>query len=225
MRGPSGFDTAFGAKICPFVDEECVVAAPLDALRAGASSNADVLVGTNREEMNLYFVPTGLRKAITAALAKTMLSTSMPQAQQVLAAYGLSEAGENAGGVFTDAMNDLMFRAGVRQLALAHRGTSHVYEFTWRSPACDGELGACHGLELPFVFKNLATCTGARGIAGENPPETLSESINKLWVSFATSCSFPWPTFSESRRAVYDLATGIWSSEPALIAEAFLPWP
>ena len=40
--------------------------------------------------------------------------------------------------------------------------------FTWESPAIRGALGACHALELPFVFGTLhfarlcgATCVGA----------------------------------------------------------------
>ena len=42
-------------------------------------------------------------------------------------------------------MTDLVFRWPARQFAAAHRGRTHLYEFGWRSPACNGELGACHG--------------------------------------------------------------------------------
>lgn len=30
-----------------------------------------------------------------------------------------------------------------------------VHEFTWPSPAIQGSLGACHALDVPFVFDNL----------------------------------------------------------------------
>jgi carboxylesterase type B len=30
-----------------------------------------------------------------------------------------------------------------------------------RYPSCEGELGACHAIELPFVFKTLDTARGS----------------------------------------------------------------
>ena len=30
-----------------------------------------------------------------------------------------------------------------------------MYEFAWRSPQFGGRLGACHALEIPFVFDTL----------------------------------------------------------------------
>jgi para-nitrobenzyl esterase len=55
-----------------------------------------------------------------------------------------------------------------------------MYEFDWRSPACDGELGACHGIEMPFVFKTLPSCTGAQGLAGMAPPQPLADRMHDL---------------------------------------------
>ena len=223
LRGSGGLDPTFGVKICPSIDDECVVASPLDALRAGAASDVDVLVGTNRDEMNLYFVPTGVRQALTGALAIATLSASHSQAKEVLAAYGLTGEERLAGEMFSEAMGDLMFRAAARKLAVAHNGSTHMYEFDWRSPACDGQLGACHGLELPFVFKTLPVCTGLTGLAGEDPPEQLANSIHDLWVGFARDGSLPWPEFTQENRAVFELAKGEWKVEDPLPAEAFLP--
>ncbi len=222
LRGPGGLDPTFGVKVCPSIDEECVLASPLEALQSGAASDVDVLVGTNRDEMNLYFVPTGVRQTLTGAIAIAMLSASHAQAKEVLAAYGLSDEEQSAGEKFSEAMGDLMFRAAARKLALAHCGSTHMYEFDWRSPACNGELGACHGLELPFVFKTLAACTGATGIAGEDPPEELAQSIHDLWVGFAKDGSLPWAEFNRENRTVYHLGKGASIDEAPLRAEAFL---
>ena len=98
-----------------------------------------------------------------------------------------------------------------------------MYEFDWRSPACSGELGACHGLELPFVFKTLPSCTGPAGLAGEDPPVQLAQSIHDLWVGFAKDGSLPWEEFNRQNRAVYQLAKGASIDEAPLRAEAFLP--
>ena len=223
LRGPDGLDPTFGVKICPSIDDGCVLASPLETLRYGAANDVDVLVGTNRDEMNLYFVPTGVRQAITGAMAVATLSASHAQAKEVLAAYGLTHDDPSAGEKFSEAIGDLMFRAPARKLALAHVGSTHMYEFDWRSPACSGELGACHGLELPFVFKTLPSCTGPTGLAGEDPPVQLAQSIHDLWIGFAKDGSLPWEEFNRQNRAVYQLAKGASIDEAPLRAESFLP--
>ena len=98
-----------------------------------------------------------------------------------------------------------------------------MYEFDWRSPALDGELGACHGLELPFVFKTVAKATGENGILGENPPPDLADRVHRLWVQFATDGTLPWPEFDKQRRNVHLLSAGTTISEPPMLAAAFLP--
>jgi para-nitrobenzyl esterase len=100
---------------------------------------------------------------------------------------------------------------------------THMYEFDWRSPACDGELGACHGIELPFVFDTLATATGQRGLAGEAPPQELATRVHKLWVDFATDGRLPWGAFTAETRLVYSLEKGAAFNEPVMPAAAFLP--
>src|SRR3546814_8956007 len=78
-----------------------------------------------------------------------------------------------------------------RQYAAAHQGKTWLYEFDWRSPACDGELGACHGIEMPFVFKTLPTVSGPRGLAGMGPPrseEHTSELQSLMRISYAVFC-------------------------------------
>jgi para-nitrobenzyl esterase len=97
-----------------------------------------------------------------------------------------------------------------------------MYEFDWRSPACGGELGACHGIELPFVFKTLASATGPKGLAGEAPPQELAERAHAIWVGFARDGSLPWAEFGGDRQ-VWQLERGAAISEPVMPAAAFVP--
>lgn len=109
-----------------------------------------------------------------------------------------------------------------RRFAAAHRGRTHVYDFGWRSTAYDGALGACHAIELPFVFNTLATVAGPRGLAGENPPQALADHMNQLWIAFATSGTVPWAEYSAENRRVYHPETGETSAELPMPAEHFL---
>jgi para-nitrobenzyl esterase len=98
-----------------------------------------------------------------------------------------------------------------------------MYELDWRSPAFSGELGAAHGMELPFVFDTLACARGREGLAGEAPPQELADRVHALWVRFATDGTLPWAEFDAETRQVYQLARGDAVHEPVMPAAAFLP--
>ena len=222
LRDDEGHEPVFGiSRFIPVFGDDVLPQKPLDALNQGTGKDVDLLIGTNAEEMNLYFVPTKVRAYVPGFIAKWLLGKSHPKSKQVLQTYGLGI--KKAGHAMTDAMSDLVFRWPARRFAEEHQGHTHVYEFDWRSPACGGELGACHAIELPFVFKTLETATGPRGFAGEDPPQALADRIHQLWVDFATDGSLPWPEFDAKNRNVHLLATDETIHEPVMPAAALLP--
>ena len=224
LREADGRDPSLGlSRFLPVVGDEVLPIAPLAALAQGVGADKPLLIGTNREEMNLYYVPTGVRAAIDERTAEAMLARVQPRAGELLAAFGAGEPGAHAGDVLTRAMHDTVFRWPARRFAEAHNGRSLVYEFDWRSPALDGELGACHGLEVPFVFQTLDTCTGVDGLAGEAPPRDLSDRMHRIWVDFITSGVEPWPVYTSDDRRVYSLTRGEAVTEPPSPAAPLLP--
>jgi para-nitrobenzyl esterase len=222
LRDARGFEPVYGiSRFIPVWGDDVLPTKPLDALRAGAGREVEVLIGSNAEEMNLYFVPTNMRDKIPGLLAWWLLSRSQPNARAALKAYGLGTKGVKPGAAMTRAMSDLVFRWPARQYASAHQGRTWVYELDWRSPACGGELGACHGMELPFVFKTLDVATGPEGLVGEAPPAELAERTHALWTGFARDGSLPWPKYNGDR-LVYQLARGEVIREPDMPAARFL---
>lgn len=223
LRGADGREPVFGiSRFIPVHGDDVLPVAPLAALREGAGSEVELLIGSNREEMNLYLVPSGVRDKVGRLLAWLVLRKSQPRAWAVLKAYGMGR-GKSAGQALTDAMTDLVFRWPARRFAEEHRGRTHVYESEWRSPRFDGGLGASHGMELPFVFDALAVATGEDGLCGTNPPQELATRIHAIWVQFARDGSLPWAPFDRETRTVYSLAAGKAACEPAMPAAAFLP--
>lgn len=223
LRGDDGREPVFGiSRFVPVHGDDVLPLEPIEALMQGAGSDVDLLIGTNAEEMNLYLVPTGVRNKVGKFLAWFVLRKSQPRAWAVLKAYGLGKRG-SAGDVLNRAMSDLVFRWPARRFAEEHRGRTHVYEFDWRSPRYGGELGAAHGMELPFVFDSLATCTGEEGLCGTAPPQDLATRVHKIWVDFARDGSLPWAPFDRNTRIVYRLAAGEAAFEPPMPAAAFLP--
>jgi para-nitrobenzyl esterase len=76
---------------------------------------------------------------------------------------------------------------------------TYMYEFAWRSPQFNGRLGACHALEIAFVFDTLGY--GTEALLGPNPPHRLADTIHAAWVAFATSGDPGWPKYNLQRRA------------------------
>ncbi|HET9429144.1 MAG TPA: carboxylesterase family protein [Allosphingosinicella sp.] len=222
LRDHEGREPVFGtSRFVPVVGNDVLPMNPLEAVRMGAGAEIDLLIGTNAEEMNLYLVPTAMREKLGSLLAWYVLSRSQPSARAVLKAYGRGH--KKPGEALADAMNDLVFRWPARRFAEAHRGRTHFYEFDWRSPAFGGQLGACQGLELPFVFDTLASVTGPDGLVGTDPPQALADRVHRLWVDFATDGSLPWPEYDRESRLVYQLERGEAVHEPVMPAAPFSP--
>jgi para-nitrobenzyl esterase len=206
LREWSGSDPSFGlTRFLPVFGDDVLPEAPVAALARGAGTRCDLLIGTNREEMNLYFVPSGFKRALTFEQAGAVLQAAEPNALKILEAYREVHASASAGEVFTTAMTDLVFRWPARRFAALHRGRTHGYEFGWRSPAFEGELGACHALELPFVFNTLASCSAVDGLVGLMPPQAIADRVHRLWIAFATDGSLPWPVYDEQSRQHFAL--------------------
>lgn len=223
LRDAEGFEPVFGiSRFIPVWGDDVLPEKPIDALRRGAGKEIDVLIGTNSAEMNLYFVPTKVRDKAPRLLLKWLLRKSHPDANGALKAYGWGQ-GPKHGHTFTAAMSDLVFRWPARRFAEEHRGRTFVYDFDWHSPACDGELGAAHGMEVPFVFNTLGVTTGPKGLVGEDPPQDLADRIHQTWVAFATDGTLPWPEFDRDQRNVRLLATDQTIAEAPMPAAAFLP--
>lgn len=105
-------------------------------------------------------------------------------------------------------MSDVLYRQPTNRLLAARAnasGTNFAYFFAWRTPIEGGRLGACHALELPFVFRQLHRIESI-SLAGENPPHGLSEAMSAAWVRFADtgrprSTRLPeWPGYEPDQR-------------------------
>ena len=59
---------------------------------------------------------------------------------------------------------------------------AYVYLFQWQSPVNDGSLGASHGMELPFMFNNIAMARSLTG--GGKEAYELADKISSAWINF-----------------------------------------
>lgn len=132
----------------PVLGDDVLPHHPLTALRAGAGSHVELLIGTTAEEASFWFGPTRLT-ALPRPLARWLLNRVTSNASALFDAYAHLSPRDRGGAVLSRVLTDMAFRWPARQFAESHTGRTHAYQFDWRSPAAHGRLGAAHGLDLP----------------------------------------------------------------------------
>jgi para-nitrobenzyl esterase len=208
LREPDGVDPGFGlGGFLPVIGDDVLPEHPLAAVAAGSAADVDLIVGSNSDgdEPLLRADGGGRRRERRPGAGDDRRG---PPAAGRAAGRGDATPGQ----ALIRVMNELVFHGPTRRLAQAHaaaagRGRTYAYDFAWRSPACGGRLGACHGLELPFVFDTLATATGPDGLLGpartDDPPQALADRMRDAWVAFARRRQPRWPEGSEPYRITH----------------------
>ena len=186
----------------PVIDGNTIPAPPLDRIAAGAAANIDVMVGSNTDEHRLFLALSGALDQITNEVLTGAVAAYGLPVNAALAAYRAAHPGASPGDLFAAIQTDWYWRIPAIRLADAHApsaSATYMYEFAWRSPQFNGLLGACHSLEITFVFDTLGART--EPLLGADPPQQLASAIHAAWVAFATSGDPGWPKYDLKRRA------------------------
>jgi para-nitrobenzyl esterase len=207
----------FGLRFRPVVDGQFLCETPIDAIRRGCSKDVSVLIGTTAEEAKLFM-------AMWPGVANISDDDAARRIGYLISGDGDTERGRAILHAYRDARGsqgeaietfelslaahtDHMFRVPADRLAeaqAAHLRQVFAYRFDWRSPIAKGVLGACHAIELPFVF---GTHRLARAFTGEGPDvDALAKKAGDAWVAFArtgnpSTDALRWPPFDAERRA------------------------
>ncbi|MBN1381256.1 MAG: carboxylesterase/lipase family protein [Deltaproteobacteria bacterium] len=213
-----------------YVDGKTLPEHPLEAIRRGYAKDVELIIGTNRDEAKLYtaLMPSGqnldeggLLKAVAKMLAR--YDQDEAAAARMIDVYRQAREGKlptDPQNILDAMTTDSRFRIPALLLAEAQSQHQHhvfSYLFTYQSPALGGKLGACHGLEVPFVFGKLGE--KQRFIFPGRSPEidTLSNNMLDAWTAFARTGNpshdgLPaWPPFDlvQRRTMIFDLETRI----------------
>jgi len=105
-------------------------------------------------------------------------------------------------------MTDSMFRIpAIRtaELHSHHTRETWMYVFDYESPALEGRLGACHSLDVPFVFGTTGVGELARFCGDTHLVRCLSEIIHDTYVAFGKhgnpeNAMFDWPGYDRIYR-------------------------
>ncbi|WP_217236767.1 carboxylesterase/lipase family protein [Streptomyces sp. AC555_RSS877] len=180
------------------VDGDLVPRDPLEALVDGdVAAGVDLMTGWTRDEYRLWLVPGGLLErvdrlgavALAGAMARCHCGHDVPRGYRAL--HPEAGTAEIVGQMVTDHL----LRRPLHRLADARPGSSYVYEFAW--PSNLPGLGACHALELGFVFDTGELPDSAK-LAGWGTPRELADAMHGAWVRFAAEGDPGWQSWDAS---------------------------
>jgi para-nitrobenzyl esterase len=232
-----------GMLYTPVPDGRTLATEPVHAFAQGWARDVDLLIGTTRDEMRLYHAgwpgDDGTLAAVVAAQLPLEGGARDAACRRLIAGFreARSERGEPLSpcDLFLAIQTELSLRFDAIRIAEAREEgrNTWMYLFSWPSPWREGLVGACHALDLPFVFGNL-DAPGMRAFAGEGEAaERLSGSIMDAWLAFArdgrphSPALGDWPSYGVSERATMELGPecGLRSAprdrERRLLAEVF----
>jgi para-nitrobenzyl esterase len=196
----------------PVIDGELLTEMPIRRMFAGSGANVDILVGTNAEEHRFFLVPSGVIDMINDATLNRVVTAYGLPVEQTLATYRQDRSGASDGDLMAAVITDWFYRIPAIRMAESHitsagAGSTYVYEFGWRSPLFDGRLGACHAVELPFVFDRLVD-SSSEGLVGSGAPQSVADTVHSAWVSFARRGDPGWAHYDLNRRATMRFIEG-----------------
>lgn len=226
-----------GMPLEPVIDGKTLPALPLDAIKDGSADKIPVLVGSTLDEWKLLgTMDQELPKLDEAGLVRRCQRLMPARAiQGLIETYRQALAKRGAvttpAELFTAIQTDRAFRIPAIHLAEVqrrHKQSAYNYLFTWRSPLFGGILGACHALELGFLWG-----TYEENFSGTGPAaDALARNIQDAWLAFAhsgdPSCESlgTWPPYGDYREtmilgeechleeAPYDEERRAWDSVP-----------
>ncbi len=212
---PSRFGASIVASTMPFipvVDGETLPEHPLASIAAGSGRAVPLVIGTNTDEFRTFLVPSGMADLVTEEVMATMAG-AVGAGEEVITTYRANRPGVSPGDLLAALLTDRFFLLPAIAVAEARadgQAATYFYEFAWRHP----QVGAGHGLDVPFVFDNLSA-EGAELVAGPDAPQDVAEDMHAAWTRFARTGDPGWPEFGASRRVrVFDAGGGDIADDP-----------
>ncbi|MBT0568659.1 carboxylesterase/lipase family protein [Williamsia sp. CHRR-6] len=200
----------------PAVDGELVPDYPVETFRRGQAHPIPLLIGTNKDEANLFKLMRSPLIPITGDAIRSMFDRiaverpelSVPPEDEIYAAY--DGVGDKARGLAV--ARDIGFRMPTVWLAEGHSRIApvYLYRFDWATPFFRMvRIGATHATELSYLWGNLKgnKLDPTFMLGGRSTGEAVSARMQRRWLGFATagtpdagSGAPQWPPYETTRR-------------------------
>ena len=195
----------------------------------GAAADVDMITGTNSNEMNYWIGEIGgivpFRLSIPVKFENDLRVLS--DADRLRAKKFISMLKGHSMWRMAEFYNELMFRLPAVRQAEGHSDNGgKTYMYYWTEPSTIMFRGACHAVELAYVFGNRDETI----YTGTEADKELSAQVQELWASFAktgepVSGEIYWPQYGREKRETLVLSKDIHVRENVLSAQRELLYP
>ena len=171
----------------------------------GETADIDMLIGTNANEINYWVGEIGgiipFRFSIPVKFENDMRVLSPSDRKTVRRVVSRMKGHEI--WRMAEFYNEIMFRLpAVRQAEDHAKNGGRAYMYYWTQPSSLRYHGACHAVELAYVFQNPQETI----FTGTPADPGLTKTVGDMWANFARAGdpSVPglhWPAYDEKQRS------------------------
>ena len=188
----------------PILDGKLVVETAESAYQAGRAPRVPLLIGSNSAE-----VPAGFVNAASKEQLLALFGNTQADAAKVYDPEGNAEFANMLTLVNTDKVWAEPARFTARAFT-AKGAPAYIYLFGYVAPSMQQMMryGAAHASEIPYVFDNLRSPTGA---AAAPKDQEVAKLMNAYWANFAKSGNpngkgLPtWPVYDAKKNELLEI--------------------
>jgi len=185
----------------PQRDGRLIPVDPYNAYNTGISSDIDMMIGTNANEINYWISEVGGLVPFTLAMPlkfeNDIKLLSSDDRKRVLK-FVSKPFGHRLRRIL-EFYNEIYFRLpAIKQVRGHSSNGGKVFNYYWNIPSTFPFRGACHAVELAYVFGNIEDTV----YTGKKPDKAVSDMIMQMWTDFArtgnpSNGSVIWKPFTE----------------------------
>ena len=211
----------------PQRDGKLIPIDPYTSYMDGTTVGIDMLIGTNANESNYWIGELGgiipYRFGVPIKYENDIRLLSPSDRKRVKKFMSLFKGHEI--WRLSEFFNEIKFRLPAIRQAEGHtRNGGKAYMYYWTQPSCVRFRGACHAVELSYVFQNPEETI----FIGKPADPKLTKQVGEMWANFARTGDpsipgFVWPAYDEKQRltAIISLSPHI-ESDPLKVQRKLL---
>lgn len=195
--------------LVPVIDGVSLPQNPEIAIANGSAKDVKIIIGTNKDEYNLFTAFDPIWKNATPETMSVILNKTFGPLWPELSKHYINQEELNM-DLYNQMMTMQIFTYPALKLAEHQRNNGSnvwMYRFDWESPVLNGLLKAAHALEIPFVWNTLDKPKTENLTGQGSERQRVAEQIHDAWIAFArygkptTAANPNWPEYDLENRS------------------------
>lgn len=191
----------------PVIDGVSLPQHPQETIKTGSAKDISILIGTNKDEYNLFTVfDPEWKNADEDKIHAIYEKTFGPLLPAIKSFYAQGKPLTQE--LFNKLVTVSIFTYPALQLAdmqVAQGAPVWMYRFDWETSVFNGALKSAHALEIPFVWNNLDKENTERFTGQGTERQLVANQMHQAWINFACygnpSADVEWPAYETQNRS------------------------